>query len=518
MNERGLSPGEGTARRLREFGDEITLGRSLLAEAEKAIKDLEAQNHALTIKTQELVSALGSAEASLAQQMNVARAGVGIQFGKTGPGPFTIHGVTPGSAAALCGLIAVGDKLHGVDDKSVYHLDVQQTMELLGGPAGSHVTVWTQKAAKPADKEALVKIELRRESCGQESEGRSSAEHRIVELQRLVETLEAELDGMRKQSPTWAREDVAVASIDGSAAGKSVKDSLLETMRDLHEALRCGIYPAACTLRLEVPAARGPALDHQGIKFALHRDICEALGVVSFASLHVAYVAPASAAEGLDVSQVVAGVTLLPCARLQQPREQVSALHAGGLVASEASILDPQAIVAELLRQFNDDGSALKAPHRITSGLVVIDLAPLPSLKANTTTTTAEAAVVGQGLTRGVNGAENGQDAHTMLAVVSEAEELQVLLEDLDAKYQDETSALALENASTLRARLEQSALEHQGLQVWHAERETHASATDCAASECVFVGRGVDGRVCDTDIHTNMHTRHAQTCWKICC
>ena len=66
MNERGLSPGEGTARRLREFSDEITLGRSLLAEAEKAIKDLEAQNHALTIKTQELESALGSAEAALA--------------------------------------------------------------------------------------------------------------------------------------------------------------------------------------------------------------------------------------------------------------------------------------------------------------------------------------------------------------------------------------------------------------------------------------------------------------------
>ena len=71
MNKRGLSPGEGTARRLREFGDEITLGRSLLAEAEKAIKDLEAQNHALTIKTQELVSALGSAEAALAQKTHV---------------------------------------------------------------------------------------------------------------------------------------------------------------------------------------------------------------------------------------------------------------------------------------------------------------------------------------------------------------------------------------------------------------------------------------------------------------
>lgn len=387
MNKRGLSPGEGTARRLREFGDEITLGRSLLAEAEKAIKDLEAQNHALTIKTQELVSALGSAEAALAQKTSVA-------------------------------------------------------------PVGS-------------------------------------AEHRIVELQRLVETLEAELDGMRKQSPTWAREDGAVASVDGSVAGKSVKDSLLETMRDLHEALCCGIYPAACTLRLEVPAAGGTrALDDQGIKFALHRDICEALGVESFASLHVAYVAPALSAEGLDASQVVAGVTLLPCARLKQPREQVSAQHAGGLVAAQASLADPQAMVAELLRQFNDDGSALRAPHRITSGLVVIDLAPSPSLKANTTTPTAEAVVVGQGLARVGNGVENGQNSHTMLALVSEAEQLQVLLEDLEAKYQGETSALALENASRLRARLEQSALEHEGLQVWHAQRDTHASATDCAACE----------------------------------
>ena len=91
---------------------------------------------------------------------------------------------------------------------------------------------------------------------------------------------------------------------------------------------------------------------------------------------------------------------------------------------------------------------------------------------------------MGQGLARVGNGVENGQNSHTMLALVLEAEQLQLLLEDLDAKYQGETSALALENASRLRARLEQSALEHEGLQVWHAQRDTHASATDCAACE----------------------------------
>ena len=94
---------------------------------------------------------------------NAGIAGIGIQFSKNGPGPFSIQGLTSGGAAAMCGRISVGDLLHGVDDTPVYELDPQQTMKLILGPGGSVVTLWISKVPTAADpRPPVTKVKLRR--------------------------------------------------------------------------------------------------------------------------------------------------------------------------------------------------------------------------------------------------------------------------------------------------------------------------------------------------------------------
>jgi hypothetical protein len=52
------------------------------------------------------------------------------------------------------------------------------------------------------------------------------------------------------------------------------KDTLLQSMRDIHDATCRGILPATVNLRIRV----GPNdQERQAIKFALHRDVCESL-------------------------------------------------------------------------------------------------------------------------------------------------------------------------------------------------------------------------------------------------
>ena len=95
--------------------------------------------------------------------------GIGIQFSKTGePGPFTIQGVTAGGSAELCGLIAVGDLLHGVGDKPVYDFNEQQTTELILGPAGSDISLWISRAWKAGEPPQPVReVKLKRNGpCG----------------------------------------------------------------------------------------------------------------------------------------------------------------------------------------------------------------------------------------------------------------------------------------------------------------------------------------------------------------
>ena len=91
--------------------------------------------------------------------------GIGIQVDRISPaGPFTVQGVTPGSAAALCGRIAAGDMLHGVGETPVYELDRQQAMALLLGQARSDVTLWMSKA--PTDGEPrppVTKVQVKRD-------------------------------------------------------------------------------------------------------------------------------------------------------------------------------------------------------------------------------------------------------------------------------------------------------------------------------------------------------------------
>ena len=90
-------------------------------------------------------------------------AGIGIELGKAEPGPFTFTSVTPGGAAALCGLIAEGDMLHGVGETPVYELDWQQTTELMLGPAGSDIILWISKARNEGEpNQPVERVKLKR--------------------------------------------------------------------------------------------------------------------------------------------------------------------------------------------------------------------------------------------------------------------------------------------------------------------------------------------------------------------
>ena len=113
-------------------------------------------------------STRGGASPSQHHQSQLTRAAevadVGIEFGKTGPGPYTIQGVRPGGAAAQCGLITVGDMLHGVGDTPVYELGWQRTMELMLGPPGSDITLWISKARKDGEpRQAVKSVKLKRD-------------------------------------------------------------------------------------------------------------------------------------------------------------------------------------------------------------------------------------------------------------------------------------------------------------------------------------------------------------------
>ena len=105
---------------------------------------------------------------------SISAACIGIEFSKKGAGgcgPCTIEGLKPGGAASaeLCGLVAVGDLLHGVDDTSVYELDMQQTMELLGH-GGSEITLWMSKARTAGDPSPpITKVKLKRDACAKGS-------------------------------------------------------------------------------------------------------------------------------------------------------------------------------------------------------------------------------------------------------------------------------------------------------------------------------------------------------------
>ena len=113
-------------------------------------------------------STRGGASPSQHHQSQLTRASevadVGIEFSKTGPGPYTIQGVRPGGAAAQCGLITVGDMLHGVGDTPVYELGWQRTMELMLGPPGSDITLWISKARKDGEpRQAVKSVKLKRD-------------------------------------------------------------------------------------------------------------------------------------------------------------------------------------------------------------------------------------------------------------------------------------------------------------------------------------------------------------------
>ena len=113
-------------------------------------------------------STRGGASPSQHHQSQLTRASevadVGIEFSKTGPGPYTIQGVRPGGAAAQCGLITVGDMLHGVGDTPVYELGWQRTMELMLGPPGSDITLWISKARTDGEpRQAVKSVKLKRD-------------------------------------------------------------------------------------------------------------------------------------------------------------------------------------------------------------------------------------------------------------------------------------------------------------------------------------------------------------------
>ena len=159
---------------------------------------------------------------------NAGIAGIGIQFSKNGPGPFSIQGLTSGGAAEMCGRISVGDLLHGVDDKPVYELDPQQTMELILGLGGSVVTLWISKVPTAADpRPPVTKVKLRRglqantpgsaaERLGPHARGMPDTSSTSPASQALLEA--ASQRAAAAAAEAERRASVALASADKRAA------------------------------------------------------------------------------------------------------------------------------------------------------------------------------------------------------------------------------------------------------------------------------------------------------------
>ena len=66
------------------------------------------------------------------------------------------------------------------------------------------------------------------------------------------------------------------------------KDTLLQSIRDLHAATCRAILPATVVLHLKV----SEGLDRQSIKFSLHRDICESLVMITEISIFFVFFFP----------------------------------------------------------------------------------------------------------------------------------------------------------------------------------------------------------------------------------
>lgn len=160
------APAEGTFAALDKDGsNDIDMDefRKALQQAEPSITEAEIERRFKELDTNEDGGISREEFNAASQAIAGVPTGIGIQFSKTGPGPFTIQGVTPGGSAELCGLIAVGDLLHGVGDKPVYDLNPQQTTELILGPAGSDITLWISKAWKAGEaSQPVTEVKLKR--------------------------------------------------------------------------------------------------------------------------------------------------------------------------------------------------------------------------------------------------------------------------------------------------------------------------------------------------------------------
>ena len=266
LQQRSAAPDaqNASAVRIMQQEQEIRLGRTLLKDAENAIKELEQENHELTIKLERVLDALSSAEDALHH--------------------------------------ARGDR-NGV----------------------------------------TVADERQRDLVAQGEQGASEGDTQSP----LVNSIRSELL-------------LATAS----------KETLLRSMCDLHDAMSANLVPAVCTLHLHVDA-----FDRlQNIKYALHRDICESLGLESFGALHVAYVmadAPASEHEQQrdSVTEVTAGITFLPFSEQAGSDKADWKTNSGGVLRRA-----PYAMAHELLRQFNASDSMLMAEERITANIFAVDV------------------------------------------------------------------------------------------------------------------------------------------------
>lgn len=381
---------------------ELEVGRGLLSEAEKAIKVLEEENHSLTVKTEELLAALDSAEAAL--------------------------------AAA-----------EGADGKAGDADSLQQ---------GQRYRI--QQLEKMNDDLARKTKEL---------------EHQVRD---------AEQDRDRRSGMAAASAHAAVPNApdaeEGDIRGELLmatasKDTLLQSMRDIHDATCRSILPAVVTLRLTVSPEDQA---HQSIKFALHRDVCESLGYDSFAMMHVAYVSATGQGPDKSVSdypEVVAGITFLPCAKDEGGGQPA---FSDSLERADRNVVFPKlphTMAHELVRQFHDPSSKLMSPGRITRGLnqVSVDLAISPeqleAAASSDTLATVSASSRARTQLLAAAAADDAVAPGQIEDALSNVRSLKALLATLDNKYADSDSEEALALSKDVEEQLEQCVIDFQGLQ-----------------------------------------------------
>jgi len=92
-----------------------------------------------------------------------------------------------------------------------------------------------------------------------------------LRLSARARSIDSRADGAGESPPSPMEEsDIRGELLMATAS----KDTLLQSMRDIHDATCRGILPATVNLRIRV----GPNdQERQAIKFALHRDVCESL-------------------------------------------------------------------------------------------------------------------------------------------------------------------------------------------------------------------------------------------------